>query len=195
NEFPGTVELSALPAATRAALQNAGGTTPDGETTPGLPQRNDVQGIVANSPICADEAGPQGDELQFFDLPEIQLAPGREITLSGDTSIREDWLRVSASSSACEDAGGTPDALYALSVTEPTVIYADAFGPGTDFDAMVFLYKVDLPQSAFEDWEFVGCQDDSHCGLIGGRHFLQPQFTTWIDSGFYVLGVTGFSIT
>ena len=179
-------QASELRADTRRILENLG-------FLGGAPQIQikDIDGIVANSRVCQVRT-PSVAEVRFGD--PIRPLSGRELTLEGDTNLAEDVVNLRALGASCQDEAGTPDALFAIEIDQPSLIYADAFAPGDlPLDSIIFLMRMPEPGAPVEDWEFLSCNDDSECGdLEVGSSFFSSQFAHPASPGRYVLGVTGF---
>jgi hypothetical protein len=157
-----------------------------------LPDIEDTAGLIAGSNLC--EPKSRSVAAARFDTP-ITLLPGRELTLEGDTRLGEDAITLEDFSTLCSDDPGTREAYFPIEITEQSILYADAFTPGSDkVDSIIFLMRVPTPGAPLSDWEFLHCTDDSHCGdpFADPTPAFDSQFTFPTRPGNYVLGVTGF---
>ncbi|MEP7051787.1 MAG: trypsin-like peptidase domain-containing protein, partial [Pseudomonadota bacterium] len=155
------------------------------------PQIADSSGIIANSRLCKERGD---DSASAANMHPILVQPGRELTLEGDTGLGSDVVDLqSISGGSCKSDAGTPDALFNLEVTAPTLLYADTFSPTADKDTVVFLMRVANNSNAVSAAEFLSCSDDSECNSDAQpQWFQQSQFTYPARAGHYILGVTGF---
>jgi trypsin len=173
---------------TNTILRNLGFRPPD----VALPDIEDTAGLIADSNLC--EPKSRSVAAARFDTP-ITLLPGREITLEGDTRLGEDAITLDDLTTRCSDNAGTREAYFPIEITEQSLLYADAFTPGTDtMDSIIFLMRLPTPGAPRSDWEFLSCTDDSLCGdpfVVPTPHF-DSQFVFPTRPGNYVLGVTGF---
>lgn len=155
------------------------------------PQIGDSSGIIANSRLCKER---RDDSASAANMRPILLQPGRELTLEGDTSLGSDVVNLQTiSGGTCRSDVGTPDALFNLEVTAPTLLYADTFSPTANKDTVIFLMRVAANSNAVSAAEFLSCGDDSEClSDTQPQWFQQSQFTYPARAGHYILGVTGY---
>ncbi len=155
----------------------------------GQPEIKDLDGLIAASRLCKQRNDGQVD---LASMRKIQVQPGREITIEGDTSLSGNIVTLPASAS-CGGVPGAPDALFELDVDAPTLLYADTFTPGTGFDTQIFLLRVSDTSNQLSNAQFLSCTDDSACASgLQPQWFQQTQYSFPTRPGRYVIGVTGY---
>ncbi len=84
---------------------------------------------------------------------------------------------------SCGNANASPDVFYKFEVKQDVMIHADTFGPGTNFDTVLFITD---SCSAHTDL----CNDDTDFCTTEG---LASQIVDFLTPGTYFLGVSGFN--
>jgi hypothetical protein len=130
----------------------------------------------ASDRLC--NGGVFNDSCTTADAFELKL--GHEVTLSGNTA---DPIFTHDFDPSCGNAGSSPDVFYKFEVTQDVMIHADTFGPGTNFDTVLFITD---SCSASTDL----CNDDTDFCTNEG---LASQIVEFLTPGTYFLGVSGFN--